>query len=339
MSLRCIVEFSLYLDYFQNIDLFHQGLYKARISINSDEHFSYPYNHVSKNLQTDLIDPHSISEAILEDNYMDTKAFLVRYFDELVRIEEMIYFRSEIEVEKIMNETDFTLKVELLFTDLNGHVAVEEAKEASKSSLKYESVSVAEFLLKFPKTFQCSYLPIVFDNNHCCMISSSIHYLIIDYKYRPFHLFNNPGVSEGLATSIFSLNYKSEREYIGSSLTDSTYNKYMMPLSNTYSKLRDYYLSILSKCLTETQRHFLQLYYVPPILSLPGNSIQMISPKKLYFESISTAPLNDSDNDSISEEKSDAHKFSQRVASHDPKKIATSMMAECNMVSGQIFHL
>ena len=114
----------------------------------------------------------------------------------------------------------------------------------------------------------------------------------------------------------------------------------MTPLSKTYSRLREYYLSILSKCLTEAQRHTLQLYYVPPILSLPGNPIQMLIPNnKFYMESISTAPLNDSD-DSISEEKpGSSHRFSQRVASHDAKKIAATMMAELNMVSGQIFQL
>ena len=340
MSLRCIVEFSLYLDNFRNIDLFHQGLYKTRVSINRNENISYPYNMITKNIPSSSADPHEISPGHLEEQFAETKSFLVRYFDESVRIEEIIYFRSEIEIAKNMNETDFKLTVDLLFTDLNGQVAVEQALEAAKQPLQYEKVSSASFTLKFPSTFQSVYLPIVFDNNHCCIINSVVHYLILDYKFRPFFLGRPVDISEGLALSIFCSNHKSGREYIGSSQTDSTYNKFMTPLSKTYSRLREYYLSILSKCLTEAQRHTLQLYYVPPILSLPGNPIQMLIPNnKFYMESISTAPLNDSD-DSISEEKpGSSHRFSQRVASHDAKKIAATMMAELNMVSGQIFQL
>jgi hypothetical protein len=57
-------------------------------------------------------------------------------------------------------------------------------------------------------------------------------------------------------------------------------------------------------------------------------------------EAVSTSAANDSDEDSVGEERPGAsHRFSQRVASHDAKKIATSMMAELSMVSGQIFQL
>ena len=98
MSLRCIVEFSLHLDSFRNIDLFHQGLYKLRISIQKGQEFSYPYNIVSKYSSQINTDPHLITSSTLEENYLDSKSFLVRYFDELVRIDEFYFFRSEIEI-------------------------------------------------------------------------------------------------------------------------------------------------------------------------------------------------------------------------------------------------
>ena len=340
MSLRCIVEFSLHLDSFRNIDLFHQGLYKLRISIQKGQEFSYPYNIVSKYSSQINTDPHLITSSTLEENYLDSKSFLVRYFDELVRIDEFYFFRSEIEIEKNLNESFFSLKIELLFTDLKGKVDPEDTKELAKHPLNFRSLSVSEFLIKFPSSMQSGYFPIVFDDNHCCMITSVLHYLLLDYKFRPYFPSKNHDVSESLALALFKSSHKSGREYIGSSQTDITYNKYMNPLSKTYTKLRDYYLTIIRKCMTEAQRHMLSLYYIPPILSLPGNPVQMLIPSKLCIESISTAALNESDDESISEERPGlSHRFSQRVASHDAKKIATNMMAELSMVSGQIFQL
>ena len=330
----------MYLDYFRNIDLFHQGLYKLRISIGKGENCSYPYNMVSRYSSQVCVDPHNITPTVLEESSVDSKSFLVRYFDEIVRIEEFFLFRSEIELESSPNDSDFTLTIDLLFTDLKGKVSPEEALEAAKLPLTFETVSTSKFTLKFPGTFQSTYLPIVFDDNHCCLIASTLHYLLLDYKFRPMFLCRTQDVSESMASTLFRSHHKSGREYIGSSQTDSTYNKFMTPLCKTYAKLREHYLTVLGKCLTESQRHLLQLYYVPPVLSLPGSPVQILAPLKVNIESISTGTVNESDEDSVSDERpGHVHRFSQRVASHDAKKIATCMMAELNMVSGQIFQL
>lgn len=330
----------MYLDYFRNIDLYHQGLYKLQISIEKEKNCSYPYNNTSRYISQTPVDPHNISRSSLEETFVDTKSFLVRYFDELVRIEEFFHFRSEIDLDKAMYETNFTLTIKLLFTDLNGKVSPEEAIEAAAQPIPFDVVSQSQFQLKFPKSFQSTYIPIVFDDNHCCIISSTLHYLLLDYKFRPLFMSKSSDVSESLSSCLFNSHHRSGREYIGSSQTDSTYNKFMGPLSKTYAKLREHYLTVLSKCLTEAQRHILQLYYIPPLLSLPGSPIQMLTPMKLHLESISTGTVNESDDDSISEERpGNLNRFSQRVASHDAKKIATCMMAEFSMVSGQIFQL
>ncbi|OMJ71010.1 hypothetical protein SteCoe_30882 [Stentor coeruleus] len=339
MSLRCIVEFSLHLDTFRNIDLFHQGLYKIRASIQKNTVFAYPYNNLSRYSSQVLTDPHNIASSKLEETYLDSRTFLVRYFDEIVKIDEIYYFRIEVEVEKNMQQSQFLLRFELYFTDLNGKVTPEEAKDIAEKQITFDKVSSAEFLLRFPTSFQSMFVPIVFDDNHCCLINGLMHYLLLDYKFRPLFLNWPSDVTEGLASALFRSNHKSGREYIGSSLTDTTYSKFMTPLSKTYARLREYYLSVVQKCLTETQRHLLQLYYVPPILSLPGSPIH-IPNQPNCVEMISLGNLNDSDSDSVSEERpGSTHRFSQRVASHDAKKIATCMMAELSMVSGQIFQL
>jgi pimeloyl-ACP methyl ester carboxylesterase len=339
MSLRSIIEFSIHLDHFRNVDLYHQGLYKIRISIQKGSITSYPYNMASKYGSQNIIDPHNISKSNLEESYIETKSFLVRYFDEKVRIDEVYYIRSEIEVEKTVNEGFFTLKAELMFTDLNGKVTPEEAKEIVQSNIHFEIVSKAEFMMSYPTTFKSSYLPIIFDDFHFCIVTSMVHYLLLDYKFRPFFLSKPKNISESLALTLFKSHKNTGREYVGSSQTDDTYMSFMKPLSKTYGKLRDYYLTIIRKCLTEPQRHMLQLYYVPPVLNLPGNQFLMQRTAEFCIESIPTSAINESD-DSINEENPGiVHRFSQRVASHDSKKIAACIMNELNLVSGQVFQL
>lgn len=338
MSLRSIIEFSLHIDTFRNIDLFHQGIYKLNISILKDSVYAYPYNFISKYTPT-LDDPHQITSTSLEETFIDTKSFLVRYFDELVRIEETYYLRAEVELDKNTHQSYFTLKFDLLFTDFGGRISIDDIKHNNPSVFSYETISSCEFLLKFPNSFQTNCVPVVFDDNHCCLISSVVSYLLIDYKFRP--LFNNRQADaiESLASSLFKLSHKSGREYIGSSLTDSTYSKLMNPLSKTYNYLREFYLTVLQKCLTDAQKHILQIYYVPPILSLPGNPVQNMNHVVKSPENFQV-PLNFSDEESVSEDHPGTfHRFSQRVASHDAKKIATVIMAELSMVSGQIFQL
>lgn len=338
MSFRCIVEFSLHLDSFRNIDLFHQGIYKLNISITKNSSSAYPYNSVSKYIQTSE-DPHLLTQTNLEETFIDTKSFLVRYFDEVVRIDEIYYLRLEVEVDKNIQQSYFSLKFELFFTDLGGKVTPEDARISTLQASSFEKVSTSEFSIKFPTSFQSTYIPVVFDDNHCCLVSCMMSYLLIDYKFRP--LFNNRpvDVSEALASSLFKVGHKSGREYIGSSMTDSTYSRLMNPLSKTYTSLREFYLNILQKCLTEAQKHMLQLYYIPPILSLPGNPVQKLNHDVKAAEVVPSV-LNLSEDDSLSEERpGNSHRFSQRVASHDAKKIATVMMAELSMVAGQIFQL
>lgn len=338
MSLRCIIEFSLHIDTFRNIDLFHQGIYKLNISLSKNSESAYPYNFISKYTPT-LDDPHQITSTTLEETFIDTKSFLVRYFDELVRIEETYYLRAEVEIDKNIQQSYFSLKFDLLFTDFGGRISIDDIKQTNPGSFTFETVSTSEFLLKFPNSFQSTCVPVVFDDNHCCLISTVVSYLLIDYKFRPLFSNRTSDVTESLASSLFKLSHKSGREYIGSSLTDSTYSKLMNPLSKTYVYLREFYLTILQKCLSEAQKHMLQIYYVPPILSLPGNSVQIMNQNGRSREAL-PASLNVSDDESVSEDHPGTfHRFSQRVASHDAKKIATVIMAELSMVAGQIFQL
>ena len=150
MSLKALVEVLVHLDTFRNIDLFYQGLYYARFKIyyakpahaaeplgterddrEPEAHFELvqPYWNFQTQRQDDRTlkmkphptDPHNLLSSSITDDQSAflTKAFLIRYCEEEVELNDIVMFRAELDVEPDYLQTEFFLECELFFCDLS----------------------------------------------------------------------------------------------------------------------------------------------------------------------------------------------------------------------------
>ena len=124
MSLRAVIESSLHIEHFRNIDLFNQGFYCLKLKLyhlnhNENKIYSFPLEinlsdtaekkreYIKENSKSkDLTD---VTEGFLDDDEKAffTRSFVIRYFDEEVEINDICTFRSEIEVREGFLNTDF----------------------------------------------------------------------------------------------------------------------------------------------------------------------------------------------------------------------------------------
>ena len=127
MSLRSITEFILHLEHFRNVDLIQQGIYFMRYQIfNEDDekvYYANPYHHETKDPESispkkrDKASYHRLIEPYINDetNSFYTKAFFIRYAEELVVLRDIVKFRTEIDVKQNYLNTEFFLKAELFY--------------------------------------------------------------------------------------------------------------------------------------------------------------------------------------------------------------------------------
>jgi hypothetical protein len=66
-------------------------------------------------------DQHNLASGVVQKDpsqAYNSKTFLVRYCEEKVEINEIVLFRAEVDVQPGYLDTEFSLDVELLFSDL-----------------------------------------------------------------------------------------------------------------------------------------------------------------------------------------------------------------------------
>jgi len=333
MAIHAVLELSLYLENFRNVDLYHQGLYRIRVQAYAQSKcvFASPKDLVWVNKSIISPNPHNLATPEIIGNYVYTPTFLVRYCDEEVQFSQAACFRIEIKLPDLDCSDNLTLEFELLFSDLGGKVDLEEAAEVAKTNDWAEAVSSVSYQLKFPRIFQPSFLQVVFDDNHCCSLNSTLHYTLLGYKFK--HL--DESEDSALAKALFKDKDGNPKPFIGAKETDDIYDKLMKVLVRGYERLREHYFVVLSKCVPEKDRQLLN--YIPPSLSFPGNPAQVpyVSHKKVSVEALPTF----FEKEEAVAEYSKPPKFSLRVASHDPFKVSKTMLRDINSVAGQISQL
>eukprot|EP00357_Protocruzia_adherens_P011452 CAMPEP_0115014822 /NCGR_PEP_ID=MMETSP0216-20121206/26337_1 /TAXON_ID=223996 /ORGANISM="Protocruzia adherens, Strain Boccale" /LENGTH=844 /DNA_ID=CAMNT_0002384695 /DNA_START=9 /DNA_END=2543 /DNA_ORIENTATION=- len=192
MSLRGIFEFVIKIDRFRNVDLFHQGLYHLRFRIyhevNGEVYLAHPYSIISPS-QKKSKNAHNLIPAGTVDavSAFQTKSFLIRYQDEEVQINDIAHFRTEIDIQDNYLFQSFIFEVELMWTDLSNIGGLELWKyqmNQIESKAEFKSVSTRKFRLNNSYTGIHEYAPILFDELHYCMVCTSIHSVLLDFKFR-----------------------------------------------------------------------------------------------------------------------------------------------------------
>ena len=177
MPILSVVELSLCLDNFRNIDLSQQGLYCLRSSLAQGRRVASPYNQFE--LQpTPLSEYHNLMKPHLQGAHAYSRTFGVRYFEEVVDLKELVCFRGEVECEP---SQALTLIVELLFAEVKNLAVCPKQLE----HVAFEVLSRVECSLDCPETLQFLHLPVTMDEVYCCLVNCSVHYLMIEYRFQP----------------------------------------------------------------------------------------------------------------------------------------------------------
>ena len=124
MSFKAQLEILIHLESFRNINIYHQGIYVLRCQIyqkltSSNIISSHPYNIVQIDeykIRKNMMQKYKIP-AGLYDNFFYSKAFLIKYMDEIVDLDDICHFRAEIDAFPVYNEDNFFLLIDLLYCD------------------------------------------------------------------------------------------------------------------------------------------------------------------------------------------------------------------------------
>ena len=182
MSLRAIVEIVLHLESFRNIDLFQQGLYFLQFeifhSISGKKFSASPYNFYSDDSASNKL------PGEIEDIYYKSKRFYIKYCDEEVEINEVVIFRTEVEINNQAQIPFLSIRCDLMYCDLGGRINERVLKSILESPPSYRSEASLEIkVLDFIEGAN-QFLPIIFDDSHFCLVNSTVHVILIDFRFR-----------------------------------------------------------------------------------------------------------------------------------------------------------
>lgn len=365
MSLKGIIEIALHTESFRNVDLFHQGLYHLRFSVYSGPSLSktsgHPYmiinSQVPKVKKSQKQDPHHIIPASKDENTqtISSSAFLIRYCEEEVELNEIACFRIELDERMEMDKGDLKIEVELVFSELEGEVTVEKAYEmATSSQLEFKSVAKSTLVAYNAYQGVHEYFPLVFNENYFSIVNLMVHVALLDFRYRVMPLvgskqYKGKPVYSSFAEFLFRDSKGKPKTFVGAEETDKVYKDYIEKLLASFEKMKNTFVLIAGKCLTSKEKiNFSQLCTIPR-MTIPGFSGQL---KKNYLDSLNDSALGCIEENeehpelslsSISgiedERQNSSFRFSERAASHDPCKIATLLLTDINLMAGSLFQL
>jgi len=244
MSFRAIVSVIVHAESFRNIDLFEQGIYMINFKVYHNykevDCFASPFAlHYSDELNP-RASSHRLVNPCIEDTNFRTRGFLVKYSDEDVSLNDIAIFMAELEVSQGYQEVPLLVKAELLFSDLNLNLLDNQVIENPPSLDKFSIVSSTEVQITMPLEGKNQFCPLVFDSDHACQVNTSLHAILIDFRYRP-----SPLVSLDPKNSIeteMNLPKKLAEQFfpdcfqVSDQEINSVYNYYVMHLIEIYNK-------------------------------------------------------------------------------------------------------
>ena len=217
---RARTEFVLHVENFRNVDLFQQGIYFLKFQIfNEDEekvYYANPYHFESRG-DLEAADTRANFHRLLEPQLFDenasfvTKTFFVRYAEETVTFRHVIKFRTEVDVQKLHQnsqrmsvifdpnkpvrtnqfvDNEFYLRVELYYAQPPQHNFVRAANsaeimkdEVSRYANKFKCVQTKLFQINKSLGGQSTFIPIQFDREYTSLCSVTLHSSVIDFKF------------------------------------------------------------------------------------------------------------------------------------------------------------
>lgn len=114
-----------------------------------------------------MADPHNMLPPSIADDQSDfmTKAFLIRYCEEEIELNDIVMFRAELEVEPDYLSTEFYLEVELQFCDLSslgGPTGWKNNYKKYAQHAKFKPVQTQTYKIARLTSGICEFVPVNF---------------------------------------------------------------------------------------------------------------------------------------------------------------------------------
>lgn len=316
MSLRAIFEIVLHLESFRNIDLFQQGLYHLRFeifhSINGKKFSASPYNQYSSepNSKNSLKIPGSI-----DDIYYKSQSFYIKYCDEDVEINEIAVFRAEVEITDDVVLPPLIIQCSLMYCDVGGRVSEKILKTLIENPPEFKQEASLDIEVSSFIEGVNSFVPIIFDDQHFCVLNSTVHVILIDFRFRPSPMLSSDDISKPMQDREINIpNTLSELFFpptvdLTPDLINSVYSKYIRLLS-----------------IGQTRNSILINYWKKFLLSE-----EMPRPEDSVDVTLSTDDTSLPENSNIS--------FCGTIDDFDPGKITGKILAEIQLIAGNLHYL
>lgn len=179
MSLKSIVDIIIQVETFRNIDLYMRGLYyydfQVFYTFGNSTVYANPYNiHV----EDSVLARHSANApGYVENMSYRSKTFYIRYCDQDIKIHEVAVFRIEIDAD-IGFCTELIIDCSLMYYESSPRISSRDENRVFKKEAQVQAK-----VQNFAKGAH-QFLPITFDENHACVLNTTIHVLPLDFRFR-----------------------------------------------------------------------------------------------------------------------------------------------------------
>ena len=313
MSLKGIVEIVLHVESFRNIDLFQQGFYYLQFEIfhmeNNKKVSASPYNHV-----VGMTDVKTIKlPGGVEDIFYKSQCFYIKFFEEEVELKEIAVFRTEVDL-RSGKCPDLTMVCCLMYGDVGGRVNEKYLRHSGTIIKEYRQESFLSIQIRDYAEGLNQFFPIIFDDSHFCLVTSTIHIFLIDFRYRalkplPDTLTKDANEDSSDIPEVLSESFFPCSDDLSLSLVNYIHNLYTRPLN--ISQIRSSLLINQLKKLIE--------------------SAEVLSPEDLAILS----------NDSIEALllPNSHESFNHEKEEFDPVKVTKRLLDEIQMISSNLHYV
>ncbi|CAD8092276.1 unnamed protein product [Paramecium sonneborni] len=251
------IEIFVHLSEFRNIDLFHQGVYQLKTSIfqknqnqtQGEASYAQPYMSVEKKK---FIPNQAIDTVVEQHKLLDTdfysKAFIIKYCDQVVDLNEGCVFRIEVQAYPEMDPHNIYCVTELLFCEPS--VITQEDFKIDKLQQYQKCVAKFQSRLHNIKLIK-EFVSCQFDEQHFCQLKLTVHSVLVDFKYHQ----NNLSIEQFMS--------KITNKFISNLVFDfyAGYNKILLQI---HEQLQNYYLQVIKQCISDEhiKNKYSQLQYI-----------------------------------------------------------------------------
>jgi len=253
-----MLEVLVHLDRFRNVDLCYQAAYALRFSCfyekGPERIWAVPLCYNSVN-QPQKAQPHFLKEGNCNQANctITSRTFMIRYGDEVVKMNDTAVFSLEMELDKNFNRTAIYVKVDLMYRELNPSMQLGYFMKSFKFEGELKPTVTKLYKVAYPTKGLHEYLPVFFTREWFSCVDSVLHVVFHDY-------------SETHPEEFLSKLFSNKKKLVGGMEIDEKYQHYVSPLAQVHQSTTRALDSLLEKCFFEEEVE------VPESLKLPLGS-------------------------------------------------------------------